>query len=353
MRRILAFLAVIALLLCGCGTPQTGNTTAVGTTTTTATTSVADTTTTAVTTTTSATSTETTQTTTLASGGATTMTTETSKTATTTTKPTTVQKQTTTRSASVAATTSTTKQTTTTTTTTTVTTTTTTAVQKPVTPVYEWQSHPEDFKLIAFGFDDLPTSTFNVTMAIDAVSKYEGFATCFVLGENVEKSGTSLLKYAVEKGFELGNHSYNHPRMKDTTLEENMEQLEKTNTLLKNLMGITPKWFRPPYLSTSTTLFASCFAADRMVVISGLKNSRTNTWYTVEDGANTAKACIDNAYDGAIYVMHPARADTAYAMEEVCRTLYNQGYRFCTISQLFEYKGITPQFNKAYTDVYG
>lgn len=230
--------------------------------------------------------------------------------------------------------------------------TTITQAPTPEAPVYEWQSHPQDFKLIAFGFDDLSCSSVNTTLIINTLAKYEGFGTCFVLGENLKNSGTALLEYAVQYGFEIGNHSYDHPNMKDYSYQDCLKQLRETNALLKQQMGITPKWFRPPYLATSTTLFSACFAADRMVVISGNRNSQTNTWYTVENDEATAQSAIDNAYDGAIYVMHPARTTTATAMEDICKALYNRGYRFCTISQLFEYKGVAPEYTKSYTDVY-
>jgi peptidoglycan/xylan/chitin deacetylase (PgdA/CDA1 family) len=90
-----------------------------------------------------------------------------------------------------------------------------------------------------------------------------------------------------------------------------------------------------------------------MYVVNGNKNSTTNAWYNVEDGGNVLRDAVNNAYDGAIYVMHPARTETALSMDEICKQLYDQGYRFCTMSQLFEYKGITPLHNKTYHDVNG
>ena len=220
-------------------------------------------------------------------------------------------------------------------------------------PTYEWQSHPEDYKLIAFGFDDLPCSTGNVQMVVEALAKYEGFGTCFVLGENIEKSGTALLEYVMGYGFEIGNHSYSHARLTELTYNEIRTELQKTNDILKRTLGVTPKWFRPPYLANNANLRAACFATDGMYVMNGNKNGKTKVWYNVEDGGDVLRDAVANAYDGAVYVMHPARSTTALAMEEICKSLYEQGYRFCTMSQLFEYKGITPQYNVSYYDIHG
>ena len=229
---------------------------------------------------------------------------------------------------------------------------TTTTTKKPmVAPTYEWQSHPQDFKLIAFGFDDLPTSAGNVQMVIDTLAKYEGFGTCFVLGENLEKAGPELLEYALQNGFEIGNHSYDHANLSKCSYEEIVSQVRRTNDIIERSVGVKPKWFRPPYLASNSTIRAACAANGWMHVVNGNKNSTTNTWYNVEDGGNVLRDAVNNAYDGAIYVMHPAREETALSMDEICKQLYDKGYRFCTMSQLFEYKGIEPQYSKTYHDV--
>ena len=249
--------------------------------------------------------------------------------------------------------TSTTRSTVNTTVTTTVSVTTTTTKKPVVAPTYEWQSHPQDFKLIAFGFDDLPTSAANVYMIIDTLAKYEGFGTCFVLGENLEKTGPKMLEYALQNGFEIGNHSYDHANLSKCSYEEVVSQLRRTNALIERNVGVKPKWFRPPYLASNSTIRAACAANGWMHVVNGNKNSTTNTWYNVEDGGNVLRDAVNNAYDGAIYVMHPARAETALSMDEICKQLYDQGYRFCTMSQLFEYKGVELQYSKTYHDVNG
>lgn len=47
-----------------------------------------------------------------------------------------------------------------------------------------------------------------------------------------------------------------------------------------------------------------------------------------------------NAFDGAIILLHGTNNRTAEATEQLCKILYEDGYRFCTVSELFELKGI-------------
>ncbi len=77
----------------------------------------------------------------------------------------------------------------------------------------EWREHPEDFKLIAFTFDDAPSysgTSNNTTSMIDTMNKYYGSGTLFVEKKNITEHGVTILEYAVEKGFELGSHTYSH-----------------------------------------------------------------------------------------------------------------------------------------------
>ena len=38
--------------------------------------------------------------------------------------------------------------------------------------------------------------------------------------------------------------------------------------------------------------------------------------------------------------MHGWASNTVAVLDVICEELYNDGYRFCTLSELFEFKGI-------------
>lgn len=81
-------------------------------------------------------------------------------------------------------------------------------------PNDDWREHPEDYNLIAFTFDDAPSyssDSGNATVSmINTMIKYNGSGTLFVQGDRLEKNGSKLLKFALDNGFELGNHTYSH-----------------------------------------------------------------------------------------------------------------------------------------------
>ena len=74
---------------------------------------------------------------------------------------------------------------------------------------YEWKSHPEDFKLIAFTFDDGPSS--NMARYVQLFSWYEGAGTFFVRGNSIKGTAQyNQMQNAINYGWSIGNHGDNH-----------------------------------------------------------------------------------------------------------------------------------------------
>ncbi len=217
----------------------------------------------------------------------------------------------------------------------------------------QWFLHPEDYKLIAFTFDDGPS--FNVatgdnqqTRVIKAFENYYGAGTFFFTGA-LTTNGAEIPKLALSYGHELGNHTL-HGTLTSMTEEETIEQIETINTWYKENLCYTPTWFRGAgytYNSYVWTYLASnnMYAAGYYVGFSdysGLGAAEGSTaekiiaWFNAQIDANVNM-------DGAIIGMHSTNSDmrTSEALATVLPTLYDEGYRFVTLSQLFEYKGIT------------
>lgn len=215
--------------------------------------------------------------------------------------------------------------------------------------VDDWRTHPEDFKLIALTYDDAPSfssATNNSTVRIiDAIAKYQGRGTLFVVGHTLAKNGSALLKYAVDKGFELGNHTHSHLSVstsevgKQWTTAENYEDFLKCQELVKNEMGITMKYLRPAGVHTNTALYE---AAELLTLpcISGNCKRAVSDYASETTADMIVERVLDNAFDGAIILLHGNNARTAEATERLCEILYNDGYRFCTVDELFKFKGV-------------
>lgn len=206
----------------------------------------------------------------------------------------------------------------------------------------EWKKKPEKYKLIALTFDDAPsysTATNNNTVKIiDAINKYEGAGTLFCIGKNIDSNGTALLEYALELNFELANHTYNHNYLDKLSKSEVKDEILSLNKLINEKLGVTPRFVRPGYGNVNDTVFEVTTELKMPVIWTEIKGISD---YSPESTAMFIEnKVVNGAKDGAIVLLHGNIDNTASAMENICKRLYEKGYRFVTVSELFEYKGI-------------
>ncbi len=230
------------------------------------------------------------------------------------------------------------------------------------TQVDDWRTHPEDFKLIALTYDDAPSYSGvenNPTVRIiDTISNYDGRATLFVVGRTMERNGISLLQYAVNKDFELGNHTYSHTSVstsevgKNWSALENYEDFNRCQELVKTQLGVEMKYLRPAGVHTNEALYDAASTLGLPCVSGNCKRAVSD--YSSETSADMiVERVLANAFDGAIILLHGNNDRTADATERLCELLCNDGYRFCTVDELFRLKGVDYSTLPANAMLYG
>ncbi|GAE05407.1 peptidoglycan N-acetylglucosamine deacetylase [Paenibacillus sp. JCM 10914] len=124
--------------------------------------------------------------------------------------------------------------------------------RNPLTLSQLLQKYPDTFrasgpriKQIALTFDDVPDPRFTGKV-LDILKEYDVPATFFAVGERSKKH-PDLVKRIHEEGHAIGNHSYNHAQLNKLSLDKFIDQIERTNGILKNITGIHPRLIRPPY----------------------------------------------------------------------------------------------------------
>ena len=84
-----------------------------------------------------------------------------------------------------------------------------------------------------------------VDMILDLLDKYGVKATFFVPGYVAEHNPAVIQKIAAA-GHEIGNHGYTHERFVEKSREEQIEIIEKTQKIIKEITGKAPVGFRTP-----------------------------------------------------------------------------------------------------------
>ena len=154
----------------------------------------------------------------------------------------------------------------------------------------------------------------------------------------------------LDNGFEVGNHSYNHGSLTDADYDAAVKEIVAVNDMIEQNLGVRPKYFRGGGFSQGTEMW-KVVGEQGMVAINCLAGfgDYSGGEATVDGIIAKLKSGI---LDGAILCMHSTNSKgvTPDALAIALPELYSQGYRFCTVSELMAFKGVT--FENAPKDVY-
>ena len=179
-------------------------------------------------------------------------------------------------------------------------------------------------KMIALTFDDGPSKYTD--KIIDLLDKYDASGTFFVLGNKVEMYKETLIKM-VEQGSEIGNHSYNHKWLIKLNKDDFLNQVNQTQSILKNTIGYTPTLLRPTYGSVNDEI------KNNTTLDIILWNIDTLDW-KLKNYKDIVNRVVGKVKDGDIVLMHDIHERTLKALEIILPKLKEEGYQFVTVSEL-------------------
>lgn len=197
--------------------------------------------------------------------------------------------------------------------------------------------------MVAFTFDDGPYSPVTDRL-VAAFEKVKGNCTFFNVGERWEENYTSYINsgiHAVNKGNEIGVHSYNHIELTGLSPSSVKKQINKSCKLIQERTGQTVNLVRPPYGSIDETV------SDNVGKPMILWSLDSYDWST-RDSKVIYRNVYNNIKDGSIVLMHDLYEATADAVELLLPKLKKQGYQFVTVSELYEYRDIELKDGQAY-----
>ncbi len=202
-----------------------------------------------------------------------------------------------------------------------------------------------DTKLIALTFDDGP-NTYTTPQVLDLLEEYDAKASFFLIGDKITEESALVAKRAYDMGCEINSHSRTHSDMSAMTAEEIRAEMEYVDEYVYEITGEYPKFFRPPYLNVSQTMYD----AIEIPFITGLSSGDSGSDKTAAD---VTDAVLSQAKDGAIILMHDfwGNDKTVEALKTILPELKAQNYEFVTLTELFEQKGETPQHGVVYREV--
>ena len=203
----------------------------------------------------------------------------------------------------------------------------------------------EPVKYLALSFDDGPNLTTESKM-LDVLAKHDVPATFFFIGNNINEETAENMKRALELGCEIGNHSLTHSMMSMMDEEQVKTEIIATSGMIQKITGQWPKLFRPPYINVKPEMYD-------WIDLTFICGKGCEDWEASVGKEARYEGIIANAEPGAIYLLHDFEGNeaTVEALDEAIPVLKKQGYKFVTVSQLFEKLKCTPDGHTMYTVV--
>lgn len=191
-------------------------------------------------------------------------------------------------------------------------------------------------KIIALTFDDGP-NTVTTPRVLDVLEKYGAAGTFFLVGSNINELSAQAVKRACSLGCEIENHSLTHSDMTKMTAQEIADEIAETSRRVAEITGRQPRFFRPPYIAVNQTMVDTV----KLPFIAGFG---AEDWLDEVTARQRAEKVLAQARDGAVILLHDMEGNeqTVQALDMIIPALKEQGYRFVTVSQLFEQSGVTP-----------
>ncbi|GHO86436.1 polysaccharide deacetylase family protein [Dictyobacter formicarum] len=103
----------------------------------------------------------------------------------------------------------------------------------------------ESRKEVALTFDDGPDITYTPEI-LTTLSQYHLHATFFMIGQHV-LAYPQITRRIYAAGHIIGNHSWSHLRLTAISPAQVLWQMEHTNQIIQQTIGIKPTLMRPPY----------------------------------------------------------------------------------------------------------
>lgn len=198
--------------------------------------------------------------------------------------------------------------------------------------------------LLALTFDDGPDPEWTPQI-LKILKEKQVKATFFIIGGNAE-AHPGIVQQILADGHEIGNHTFTHPNLAETSPEVDKLEYNATQRLFEAITGRSMRLFRPPYLadaepSTGDEILPVEIAQDQGYITVGV-HADTLDWLRPtpqEMMKSVLKSINDPNPDmrGNIILMHDGggdRSPTVELLPQLIDKLRERGYHFVLVSKL-------------------
>jgi peptidoglycan/xylan/chitin deacetylase (PgdA/CDA1 family) len=186
-------------------------------------------------------------------------------------------------------------------------------------------------KVAALTFDDGPTDDGTPAL-LDALAKWNVSATFFLIGENVH-ARPQQARAIQAAGHAIGNHYRRHINSLKAPRRELIREMTEGSRILEDVLGLTPKWLRPPYGALSHFVVKWSRVHRQQLV---LWNDFPPDYLPWAGVPALDRVLTSRLQPGSIVCLHDNElsiSQTPALMREALPRLLDEGWRFVTLPE--------------------
>lgn len=191
---------------------------------------------------------------------------------------------------------------------------------------------------VALTFDDGPHPLYTQTI-LKTLEKNNVRATFFLRGSMAQRH-PELVKAIIDKGHEIGNHTFSHKHIKKMRYGELSREFEQANRTIQNITKTSPRFLRPPYGELSISLLKYVFF-NKMKIVMWSIDSNDSYDKSPTDIRNRLKAIKG----GDIILLHEDYCHTMESLPSIVEDIKAKSLNFVLVSELI--RGLTRKYANA------
>jgi peptidoglycan/xylan/chitin deacetylase (PgdA/CDA1 family) len=182
---------------------------------------------------------------------------------------------------------------------------------------------------IAISFDDGPASEYSPQI-LDILNENQVHAAFFCIGKNISGKEELFRRYHGE-GHLIGNHSYSHGTWFDLLSSRKMlMDLKQMDEAMQGLIGLRPRFFRPPYGVTNPSLRKAVVDGDYMAIGWTIRSLDT----VIRNKQKLLNCVLNSLRPGSIILFHDTSPTTASILPEFIREARALGFKIIRLDKL-------------------
>ena len=195
---------------------------------------------------------------------------------------------------------------------------------------------PENYMCVTLDCCYTDPHTDEILAVLD---KYNVKATFFMAGEYLINFPESAKKIR-DAGHEIGTHSLSHPHLLTYALDMRFKQVRRNVELVREVLGVNPRVFRPPFGEFDFTITAPV-RAEGMELVLWTVDSKDWKWEFAQDPQNVIKRVEKDAGPGSVILFHLDGWNTTQVLDVVIPYYQDTlGLKLVTVSELIESTGL-------------